>query len=120
MLRDQFLNVPRTVNQEGIMESKCDLETTCYIIYGDWYLMAAYAHHHPLPFGNYHTLHYLVYPSLEKMGSDKKNKRIESREICDSDSGSSLEAYIEGIFVSSMEQMVIFGIQERSLIEQIA
>jgi hypothetical protein len=52
--------------------------------------------------------------------SDKKNKRIESREIRDSDSGSSLEAYIEGIFVSSMEQMGIFGVQERSLIEQIA
>jgi hypothetical protein len=56
----------------------------------------------------------------KKVKADKKNKRIESREICDSDSGSSLEAYIEGIFVSSMEQMVIFGIQERSLIEQIA
>jgi hypothetical protein len=54
------------------------------------------------------------------MMTDKKNKRIESREIRDSDSGSSLEAYIEGIFVSSMEQMGIFGIQERSLIEQIA
>jgi hypothetical protein len=54
-------------------------------------------------------------------GDDKKNKRIESREIRDSDSGSSLEAYIEGIFVSSMEQMGIFvGVQERSLIEQIA
>jgi hypothetical protein len=52
--------------------------------------------------------------------SDKKNKRIESREIRDSDSGSSLDAYIEGIFVSSMEQMGIFGVQERSLIEQIA
>jgi hypothetical protein len=51
---------------------------------------------------------------------DKKNKGIESREIRDSDSGSSLEAYIEGIFVSSMEQMGIFGVQERSLIEQIA
>jgi hypothetical protein len=51
---------------------------------------------------------------------DKKNKRIESREIHDSDSGSSLEAYIEGIFVSSTEQMGIFGVQERSLIEQIA
>jgi hypothetical protein len=51
---------------------------------------------------------------------DKKNKRIESREIRDSESGSSLEAYIEGIFVSSMEQMGIFGVQERSLIEQIA
>jgi len=51
---------------------------------------------------------------------DKKNKRIESREIRDSDSGSSLEAYIEGIFVSSMEQMGIFGVHERSLIEQIA
>jgi hypothetical protein len=82
--------------------------------------MAAFARQHLLLFGNY-TLHYLVYPSLEKMGSDKKNKRIESREIHDSDSGSSLEAYIEGIFVSSMEQMGIFvGVQERSLIEQIA
>jgi hypothetical protein len=95
------------------------LETACYIIFGDWYLMAAYARHHLLPFGNY-TLHYLADPSLEKMGSDKKNKRIESREIRDSDSGSSLEAYIEGIFVSSMKQMCIFGVQERSLIEQIA
>jgi hypothetical protein len=82
--------------------------------------MAAYARHHLLPFGNY-TLHYLADPSLEKMGSDKKNKRIESREIRDSDSGSSLEAYIEeGIFVSSMEQMGIFGVHESSLIEQIA
>jgi hypothetical protein len=82
--------------------------------------MAAYARHHLLTFGNY-TLHNLVYPSLEKMGSDKKNKRIESaREIRDSDSGSSLEAYIEGIFVSSMEQMGIFGVHESSLIEQIA
>jgi hypothetical protein len=52
---------------------------------------------------------------------DKKNKRIESREIRDSESGSSLEAYIEeGIFVSSMEQMGIFGVHESSLIEQIA
>jgi hypothetical protein len=83
--------------------------------------MAAFARQHlpVLPFGNY-TLHYLVYPSLEKMGSDKKNKKIESRQIRDSDSGSSLEAYIEGIFVSSMKQMGIFGVQERSLIEQIA
>jgi hypothetical protein len=53
--------------------------------------------------------------------TDKKNKGIESREIRDSDSGSSLEAYIEeGILVSSMEQMGIFGVHESSLIEQIA
>jgi hypothetical protein len=51
---------------------------------------------------------------------DKKNKRIESREIRDSDSGSSLEAYIEGILISSMEQMGIISVHERSLIEQIA
>jgi hypothetical protein len=58
---------------------------------------------------------------LTSRRDDKKNKRIESQEIRDSDSGSSLEAYIEGIFVSSMEQMGIFGVQERSLIlEQIA
>jgi hypothetical protein len=54
------------------------------------------------------------------MEEDKKNKIIESREIRGSDSGTSLEAYVEGIFVSSMEQMGIFGVQERSLIEQIA
>jgi hypothetical protein len=58
--------------------------------------------------------------ATKPMTADKKNKRIESREIRDSNSGSSLEAYIEGIFVSSMEQMGIFGVQERSLIEQIA
>jgi hypothetical protein len=62
----------------------------------------------------------MVHGSREWSIHDKKNKRIESREILDSDSGSSLEAYIEGIFVSSMEQMGIFGVQERSLIEQIA
>jgi hypothetical protein len=41
--------------------------------------MAAYARHHLLPFGNY-TLQYLADPSLEKMGSDKKNKGIGSHE----------------------------------------
>jgi hypothetical protein len=44
--------------------------------------MAAYARHHLLPFGNY-TLHYLADPSLEKTGSDKKNKGIGSRETGD-------------------------------------
>jgi hypothetical protein len=66
-----------------------------------------------------------VIPSLQRailslQLTDKKNKRIESGEIRDSDSGSSLEAYIEGIFISFMEQMGIFGLQERSLIEKIA
>jgi hypothetical protein len=55
--------------------------------------MAAFARQHLLlPFGNY-TLHYLADPSLERMGrSDKKNKRIGSRETRDCDSGSSLRA----------------------------
>jgi hypothetical protein len=77
------------------------LETTFYIIFGDWYLMAAYARHHLvlLPFGNY-RLHYLADPSLEKMGSDKKNKGIGSRETHDcvpgSSLGSSLAIFIYG------------------------
>jgi hypothetical protein len=73
------------------------LETTHYIIFGDWYLMAAFARQHLLPFGNY-TLHYLVDPSLERMGSDKKNKGIGSRETRDCDPGSSLRASL-AIFV---------------------
>jgi hypothetical protein len=64
---------------------------------GDWYLMAAYARHHLLPFGNY-TLHYLADLSLEKMGSDKKNKGIGSRETRACVPGSSLRSSL-AIFI---------------------
>jgi hypothetical protein len=69
---------------------------TFYIIFGDWYLMAAFTRQHLLPFGNY-TLHYLADPSLETMGSDKKNKRIESQETRDCYSGSSCWRYLSFI-----------------------
>jgi hypothetical protein len=73
------------------------LETTRYIILGDWYLMAAFTRQHLLPFGNY-TLHYLADPSLERMGSDKKNKGIGSQETRDCVPGSSLRSSL-AIFI---------------------
>jgi hypothetical protein len=59
---------------------------------GDWYLMAASARQHLLPFGNYsHVTFILADPSLKRTGIDKKHKRIGSRETTrDCDFGFSL------------------------------
>jgi hypothetical protein len=95
--------------------------------------MAAYARHHLLPFGNYmlyyfrrlvpagsirsptptpiwklHVTFTLADPSLERMGSDKKHKRIGSRETTrDCDFGFSLGAYVIVVVVDSFVVVVV-------------